>query len=386
MSSSFHCSGKLLLSGVLALTFSLDAPNVMASIFGKSELSGAWKERFLDINKLNEYTQNGLNTDISDVIIKNYKLDGAILINATFRDVEWTESTAENISISNTVFRSNTFNNVEFTGATLSNVTFEDSEFNRTIFNKSTLKDVRFIRCKFKFKSALTSLRNSNVTFDYSTLDGFNFARSTSTLRFSNSDLTKVRLIDLDFPSSLTFENAKLQDIDMDRSKLSKLVMDNVTGGGASGFNGGSIAEVNIRNSDMAFSLSEGTLGKVSYVNSIIESNFSSANIKELQVNNCKPMGHLVLYKTKIDDLHISNCPVNDFRPIEAIIQNFSIDKATIVNSQFMDMKVKNFTLTDVSFDQKNDFSGAQVEHLTTKNITKLPGLILNLTGSNVKF
>ena len=49
-------------------------------------------------------------------------------------------------------------------------------------------------------------------------------------------------------------------------------------------------------------------------------------------------------------------------------------------------MKVKNFTLTDVSFDKNNDFSGAQVENLTTKNVTKLPGLNLNLTGSNVKF
>ena len=136
----------------------------------------------------------------------------------------------------------------------------------------------------------------------------------------------------------------------------------------------------------MAFSLSEGTLGKVSYVNSIIESNFSSSNIKEFQVINCKPMGHLVLYKAKIDELHISNCPINDFRPIETIIQNFNIEKATIVNSQFMDMKVKNLTLTDVSFDQKNDFSGAQVENLTTKNVTKLPGLNLILTGSNVKF
>ena len=79
-------------------------------------------------------------------------------------------------------------------------------------------------------------------------------------------------------------------------------------------------------------------------------------------------------------------CPISKFDPLEAIIQSLSIDHAAISNSDFGDMKVKNLTLTDVTFDQKIDFTGAQVENLVTKNITKLPGLNLTLTGSNVKF
>ena len=225
----------------------------MASIFGKSELSGAWKERFLDVKKLNEYTQKGLKTEISDVIIKDYKLDGALFINASFRDVEWTSTITEKLSFTNTVFRNNIFNNVEFTDAKFTNVTFEDSEFNGTSFWKSQLTGVKFIRCKFKSKSDFSTLKSSTVEFDHSIIEETSFAASNAVLTIHNSTLEDVRFVGMIFPSSLTFENSKLKDIDMDSSKLSKLVMDNVKGGGASGFNGGSVAEVDIRNSDMAF-------------------------------------------------------------------------------------------------------------------------------------
>ena len=157
-------------------------------------------------------------------------------------------------------------------------------------------------------------------------------------------------------------------------------------GGGRSGFNGGSVVEVDVRNSEMGFTLREGTLGKITFVNSNVDVNFASSNIKEIHIINCKGMVDLTLYKANIETLQISNCPVNELVTTAAIIQNFSIEKSTVVNSEYKRMKVKNLTLTDVSFDQKNDFSGAQVENLTTKNVTKLPGLNLILTDSNVKF
>jgi hypothetical protein len=46
----------------------------MASFFGKSELVSPWKERFQDVNKLNEYSRKGIKTDLSDVIIKGYDI------------------------------------------------------------------------------------------------------------------------------------------------------------------------------------------------------------------------------------------------------------------------------------------------------------------------
>ena len=70
---SYH---TLLFFTLLTLSLLLGAPIAMASIFGKSELSGVWKERFQDINKLNEYTQKGLKAEISDTIIKfNYTVN-----------------------------------------------------------------------------------------------------------------------------------------------------------------------------------------------------------------------------------------------------------------------------------------------------------------------
>lgn len=41
--------------------------------------------------------------------------------------------------------------------------------------------------------------------------------------------------------------------------------------------------------------------------------------------------------------------------------------------------------LTNVSYDQANDISGAQYVHLITNSVTKSTGLNLNLTESNVK-
>jgi hypothetical protein len=173
----------------------------------------------------------------------------------------------------------------------------------------------------------------------------------------------------------------------MDRSKLAKLVMDNVSGGGSNnGSSGGNIAEVEVRNCSVGFGLVEGTLGKVTFVNSKIDVGFANANIKVLQINNCKSMADLGLYQAKVDTLQISNCPINNIRPLEAIIKNFSINNSSIVNSDFGDMKATNFTLTDVTLDEKIDFTGAHVEHLITKNITKKAGLYLILTNTNVKF
>ena len=365
----------------------------MASFLGKSELSGIWKERFQDVSKLNEYTQKGLKVELGDVIIKDYKLSAAIFNNASFRDVEWTNTITEKLSFTNTVFRNNTFSNVEFTNAKFTNVTFEDSEFYGTSFYLSQMTGVKFIHCKFMKKSDFVQLKDSTIEFEYTTFEsngtnfeGTSFAKSKAALIFRDSTLTDLSLTDFIFPSSLTFENSKLQDIDMDRSKLAKLVMDNVTGGGQSGCNDGSIAEVEIRNSEMSFGLNDGTYGKIHFVNSKINSTFNNAHIKELKLSNCKGMASLGLYQSPIDSLQISNCPINNFRPIEATIQNLRIDNSSIENSKLKKMKVVNFTLTDVSLDGQLDFSNAQVENLITKNITQKSGLNLNLTGSNVKF
>lgn len=382
-SRTFH---TLLLSSILALSPLLGAPPVMASIFGKSELSGAWKERFQDTNKLNEYTKKGIKVEINDAIIKEYRFNDANFNNASFKNVEWSNTVTKNLTFTNTVIQSNSFENVEFTDAIFNNVTFEDSEFFNTSFYMSQMTGVKFIRCTFKNKSDFSTLKNSNIEFDHSTFEETSFGYSQANFAFHNSILTDVRFVSLAFPSSITFENSKLQDVALDRAKISKLTMDNTTGGGRSGFNGGSIAEVEVKNSAMGFTLSEGNLGKVTFVNSEINVNFASSNIKEIQITNCKKMSDFVLYKSKVDSLQISNCPIDDFHPVEAIIKNFNIDHASIVNSKFKKMKVENFTLSDVSLDGPLDFSNAQVEHLITKNITKLPGLNLNLTGSNVKF
>ena len=368
----------------IVLTFSIGALVSMTNIFGKSELSSLWKERFLDSQKMNAYTLKGLKAEISDAVIKDYMLKDLIFNNASFRNVEWTDTTSEKLTFTNTIFRSNTFNNVDIEAATFTNVTFEDSEFNNIKFSRSNLVGVKFIRCKFKFNSSFLNLKNSTVDFEYSTLENMDFARSNATLTFRDSTLNDVELTDLVFPSSLTFESSKLKDIDMSRSKLAKLVMENVSGALAS--NASTVAEVEVRNSTVGIGLNQGSLGRATFVNSQIDAEFQRSKVKEIHINNCKGMEEFSLYKSTVDSLNISSCTITKFEPLEAIIQNITIEKSSIVNSDFGDMKAKYFSLTDVTLDQKIDFTGAHVEHLTTKNVTKLPNLNLTLTNSNVKF
>lgn len=371
---------------IFILSYILGAPSAMATFFGKSELSGVWKERFQDVSKLNEYTGKGFKSEISDVVIKDYKLDGAIFNNVSFSDVEWTGALTTKAVFTNSVFRNNIFKGVEFTDAKFTNVTFEDSEFYGSSFYLSQLSGAKFIHCKFLNDSDFVQLKDSTINFDFTTLETVSFADSKAILAFRNSSLSKVRLIDLALPSSLTFENSKLEDVDWSRSNLTKLVMEKVTGGGDSGTNGGSFAEVEIRDNDMSFGLQEASIGKLTIINSRVRNNFRNSEIKTFTVLNCKRIDDMGLYQSKIETLTISNCPINNLRPIESTIQSFSIEKSSIANSKFEGMNAKFFTLTDVTLDQNIDFSGAQVEHLNTKNVTKGAGLILKLDGSNVKF
>ena len=150
-----------------------------------------------------------------------------------FINVEWVDTVTKKLTFTNTVFKSNSFENVEFTDAIFTNVTFEDSEFFNTSFYLSQMTGVKFIRCTFTNTSDFSTVKNANIDFDHSAFDHTSFAETQGNLSFRNSTLNNVRLIDLAFPSSLIFENSKLEDIALDRSKITKLTMDNVTGGGA---------------------------------------------------------------------------------------------------------------------------------------------------------
>jgi uncharacterized protein YjbI with pentapeptide repeats len=319
------------------------------------------------------------------------------------------------MTFSNTTFRANTFRNVDLEDSVFTNVTFEDSEFYRTSFLKSRLNGVKFIRCKFKsvsFESIIQDSGNSTVVFEHSTIEiadfyesranfsfdhvtltninqsdlGSHHPKSPANFSFNHSTLTDISLTDIAIPSSLTFENSTLKNVEMTRSQFSKLKIDNVTGGESNHFEGGDAAVVEVRNSTIGLDLGGRNFDKITFENSKIDTQFSSEPaIRELNLTNCTSMTGLQLYKAKIGELRINNCPINNFHPVRTTIQNFSIEKSSILNSDFGDMRVTSFALTDVSLDQKIDFTDAHVEHLTTKNIAKLPGLNLILIGSNVR-
>lgn len=342
---------------------------------GKSELSGAWKERFQDVGKLKAYTEQGIKVDVSDAAIGNFDLTGAVFDGAVFRDNAWHGTTGAKMAFSNATFRSNTFENVDFKDSVFSNVTFEDSEFYATAFSQSRLNGVKFVRCKFHtsaFKGTYQHPDDSAVVFDNSTLERVDFFGSHANFSFDHSTLTKLHLQQFIIPSSLAFDDSRVET-----------------------------------------PISAGSDGPT---------------IKALKLSNCKNRTILDLYKAQIDTLQISNCPAIVVDANNANIQSFSIahssigaskfkrmkvvnftladqssvdyvdfeemnavnftiyGQSAIKDSSFNKMKVENFALTDVQFGGKLNFAGAQVDHVATKNISKWQGLRLDLAGSNFTF
>ncbi len=100
----------------------------------------------------------------------------------------------------------------------------------------------------------------------------------------------------------------------------------------------------------------------------------------------CTQFDDLGLYETKLGSLKINRCAVNGFRPRSATIDTWSVKDSRIANSKFEGMKVKAVTLENVTLGKELNFTNAHIDQLTAKNITKLPGLNLITTGSNVKF
>ena len=62
------------------------------------------------------------------------------------------------------------------------------------------------------------------------------------------------------------------------------------------------------------------------------------------------------------------------------------IKDSQLSDNDFEELRAKTVILERVTLKNKIDFTNAHVDQLTIKNVTKLPGLNLTTTGSNVKF
>lgn len=369
--------------GFLSLVL-IGASTAMSSIGIKLPLSGAWKERFQDVAKLNDYAKNQP-VEIANATIKDYNIDGAVLKGGRFENTHWKDVSAKQVNLTKTVFSKGVLENVDFSDSVLTDVVFEDMMLWEVRFYSPTLNNVRFIRCTFN-GSNVDRTKASRIEVSDSRVVSSSFSEGQLVAVFRNSKLEKgTELTDLVPPSSLTFEKSELTDLDMDRSKLNELVIDGSNFDG--GLQLGSIESLSIRNSIVDATFSATTIGRLTISNAdISRMEFIRTKINSMLLENCKRSNDFNMFQVTASTIDITRCPLNEFSPISSNIGGLRVKDSSIGNSEFQKMKAKTVTLENVSLDGEINFTGAQLGELKTHNITKQPGLNLITTDSNVRF
>ena len=174
-------------------------------------------------------------------------------------------------------------------------------------------------------------------------------------------------------------------DVDMERSKLKELIIENTKFDSI--FDVGSAESIVARNSVIDTSFSATTIGHLIVDNTDVMRMISNrAKINSISLTDCKRAEKVVMYEASVATFSVTNCPLYDFRAREANIGSLRVKGGSITNSKFEGMKAKTVLLENVSLDGELNFTGAQIGDLKTHNLTQQPGLKLITTGSTVKF
>lgn len=372
---------KLITVSLLLLTGAIQAMSLIPQL----PLTGAWKERFEDVAKLNAYAKTKP-IELSNAKIVNKNIDGAVLIGGEFKNNDWTKVSVKKANLTNVVFREGILEDVDFSDSTLTNVVFEDVKLLGVAFFYATLNNVRFVRCTFN-GVGINQTKNSRIEVIDSKAISTTFSRGQLVAVFRNTQLSDgVQLTSLVPPSSLTFEKSELEEVNLSRSILKELVLDSIKSK-ESGFVGGSVDSVIIKGESISFGFSEMKVGQLTLQNvSDVGLAFDDTIVNSMTLSDCHSMRSLALYRAEVGDLKFTRCSLQNFRPRKAKIGTLTIKEADITNSRFDDMNVKSMTLDTVTLSGELDFTNAHVGELKTNNVTKQPGLKLITTGSNVRF
>ena len=350
----------------------------------KTEITGAWLERFNDVEKFNAYASDN-KVKLSDAIIKNKTTTGVILTGATFSSTEWEKVDFSNSHITNSVFEDSDFTEVKFQYATMTDVVFKNCKFTRSSFSKSKLVNVKFINCDF-FATGFFKLNQSKVEFQDINFERVDFDKSQAVLVFSGSKFINTDFTSLNAPSSLAFTKSEL-DVDFSRSRIDKLEISDSElhepGGGNV-----TIRELIIRNnkgdrigfddSDIQRATVEG--------NKFYEAGvgFVDSRVKDLLITNGEHF--FAAIDASIGKLKVFNSKIGEFYVNGLTVDSLYISNANIKIGNFKKLKAKKLEFENVTLDGEMNFKNAQIDQFINKNTTQTPKAVIDLSGSNIKF
>lgn len=351
----------------------------------RSELSKDWLNRFNNTNLFNEYSEQ-YTISFKDVNITGARIPGSKTKNFSFKNVSFVDFGGKESIWENGEFVDSKFDDFSFHSAHLKNIVFKDSKFNVSYFGKAKLENVKFINCVIT-NSSFFNLKDSTVEFiDSKIIDNdYKFSKSHAQFRFINTEIINSDFDSLKPGSSIYMEGSTNIESTYQHSKLdffkvidSKLI--NTTASDSE------IGQFIMENSFIDFSFGDASVSDVIMKNCEIP-NMGAMGIKanNFIVSDCKDDAIISFSEATINNIEISNCNFSELYPAKMTTDSLSIENSTIDTTMFYQSKIKNFTMTNVTFTNKANFKDFTATKTTFDNITKTPNLKLKLDGSNIK-
>ena len=369
---------------IFCATFFIFGVNTTMADFFSSPLSSDWQARFTDVKVLNNYAKDH-QVKLADVEIKKYNIDGANIPSGLFENTQWQEIQVQNSRWGKVTFRNSKLESVDFSGATIDEMVFENTTLINVKFSKAQLNNVKFIDSELKYTS-FWSITNSTILFDRSKLHENNLGDSQANLSFKESSLFDSDFRGMKSPSSLSFENSQLEEVNLSHATLEKLLIvdSNIH---ETTFDKGTADRIEINDSVLHMDF-VGTRAKTFVINrtEFTSTLLNHSILPNIKISYCKKVKSLSFFEAKVGTLTIDNCPLNNFRLRSAQIESLVLENSSLENSKFEEMKAQNVTFRKVELKGTLNFTGATIENLKTEGLTKAPGLRLITEGGNVKF
>lgn len=350
-----------------------------------SPLSGQWDALFKDVEALNAHALKGP-IAISNSIIRNYDISGAIIPVARFENTRWENVEAKNIKFGELKIRDSVINGTNFFQSIIGEAIFENVIFENVIFVSSNMANVKFINCKIH-NAQIRNLKSSKIDLVNSILNNSPMYQSEIELKITNSELSESNFMGLVFGSSLIVESSNLNQINLDKSKLAKIIISN-SNLMETTVQDSIIDEIFISNSRLDISFANSDLNKANFVE--VESKLLGlvdANVNEISIKSCKKGGHVALggEKFTFNLIAIDNCSLDFEIPWakggELLISNTRLEKAN-----FEDLRVSNLIIDNVEFAGETNFDNAQANKSQVRKIKREPSATVTAKGSNIRF
>ncbi len=330
---------------------------------------------------------NNQGFNISNLYIEKARIKGAKIHSFSVSNTDLNNFDARNSQWSKGKFYEVNFNQSFFDEIELTNVIFEKSNLNEVNFISATLKNVKFIDCTIT-KSALYYLKDSDIEFVNTKIfdNEYKFSDSQIRMRLIDSEFRNTDMMSLKEGSSLYIENSVIDKVSFQYSNLEYIKAKNskILNSSASD---STIHEIEISNSELKFSFGRSKLEKINVTSSNLQK-FGMVKITADSVNilDCSDISKTSFAKANIGSIYIKNCDFSEIYPAFLNADRLEINNSKILETAFIESKISNLVLKDITFTKEADFTGFKADSAKFDNITKGPDLKIIMNGANIEF